>query len=343
MGKLDEVTSSFEDSGSSGGSQVEYAKEVKVSPGGGDTILRFLDGEDSFLSYHISWIMCDDEKIRPFIIKNEVEGESLLWKMFGDKDKYYQGGYFQSTRSDAGGKAFTYQTKDPELFKLMTEYWNPSYNNKGTALPREEFIFNVIHRNPENIDGESSVYCEKEKHTKVIRLNKSGLIALQVVKKNDGDVSHYDINFTKTGSGLQTVASMMKAGINLSHVVTGPVTDAERAYTKNVLPTIIKLSSAFYVLKHIPSKIKRMDAAMGTNFFPRYEQQAAEEAKLWEEKKNKSQDNSLPSEPMVSSKPVFDDSKVPSASPQIEVEKCSVCNNMMPKGSKVCPFCKAEF
>ena len=347
MGQLEDVVGSFEQG--SDNTPKEYAKEVRVSPKDKEgAIVRFLEGKDAFIPYDISWIMCDsDEKMRPFIIKNSIEGESILSKMFGDRQRYFQGGYFHSTKNSSGGKQYTYQAKDPELLKLMTEYWNPAYNNKGTSVPKEEYIFNVIHRNPETIEGETFVWCEKEKHTKVTRLNKSGVSAIFQVFTNDGPIQDYDIKYTKTDTGAFPTALMLKAGSKIEHMITGPVTDAEKEYTSYVLADIVKLSSAFYILKHITPKIKRMDAAMGTNFYAELEKQAAMEAKLWEEKKGgvetKVPESIIPAEVPSSTKPLFDDSRVPSAAPQYEVEKCSVCGNMMPKGSAVCPICKTEY
>lgn len=350
MGKLNDMVNDFDDS-----AVKEYAKEVKITPGSSN-VLRFLDGQDSFQKYYISWILCDDEKIRPFIVENEFEGRSILSRMFGDRNSYYRGGYLESLKGQFG-KVSTYQAKDPELFKQMTEYWNPSYNGPGTSRPKMEVLFNVIYRNPETIDNDTIVWCEKNKHTKIIRLGQKALAALQGVVDNDGDVNGFDINYTKQGSGTSTVHLMQKAGVNVAHVVAGALKDEEKVFTRYDYLEIIKLSSAFYCLKHIPIKLKRMDAVMGTNFLAEFEKQAATEQDLWNSKKEVASTN-LPNSPTptpqqsipVAPAELFNDANVPlnttatgrRVAVSTEEENCIFCEQPIPRGSEVCPKCNQK-
>ena len=358
MGKLSDTIGNFSDGGST---PKEYAKEVKIVAGTSN-VLRFIDGGNSFLEYYISWIPYEDDttgKIGPFIVKNEKEGSSLLGEMFGE-GQYFQNGYLESKKGQFG-KTFTHQAKDPELFKAMTEYWNPAYQGIGTCKPKKEFIFNVIQRNPETIDGVQTNWCAKEKHTKILRLGQKAMAPLGEVEKNDGDLNEYDINYTKQGTGIATIHSTMKAGVNVTYVVPGLLTAEEANYARYPLDEIIKLSSAFSCMKHIPTKIKRMDAVMGTNFFARFEKQAAMENELWEKAKAQNPANAVIQNP-------FDDSNVPldpapaapvapptvagpipsrrvkaAADPSVvtgPMIECSACKKQIPQGSVICPECK---
>lgn len=374
MGKFDEVTGNLSNDNTY---EKEYAKEVRVTPGPGNSaVLRFLDGPDSFMGYYISWILCDDDKIRPFIVENEFEGISLLGRMFGDRNRYYDGGFFE-TKKGQFGKVSTYQAKDPDLYKIMTEYWNPAYGAPATARPKLEFIYNVIHRNPEVIDNISVVWCQKEKSTKIVRLGQRAMSSLKKCVDDDGDFSEYDVNYTKEGTGKNTTPDIRKAGVNVPHVVAGFIKEEEKLYKRNDLKTIIKLSSAFYCLKHIPTKIKRMDIAMGTNFYAEFEKQAALENAQWQEKQSQQKSMSTSIEippqgykqeippqgyinvmtpPPTSMQPSsqqplpFDDSAIPMAPPSQEPPRrvlagapqaipCFNCNALVPQGTTKCPNC----
>ena len=279
MGKLTEIVDSFS---RDYGSDKEYAKEVKVTTAT-PAVLRFLDGPDAFVGYYISWILCDDEKPRSFVVENDFEGKSLLGKMFGNRDSYYEGGYFETTKNDYG-KVNTYQAKDPDLYKVMTEYWNASFGAPATAKPKLEFIYNVIHRNPEVVDNIQVLWCSKEKKTKITRLGQRAMLSIKKCVGDDGDISEYDVNYTKEGNGKNTVPDIRKAGINVPYAIAGFLKEEEKAYQRNDLKYIVKLSQAYYCLKHIPTKIKRMDVAMGTNYYAEFEKQASIENAQWQEK-----------------------------------------------------------
>ena len=329
MSKLKETVAEIP-TGSTNYPEKEYARELRIQSGVSN-ILRFLDGNDSFVTYYMSWIFCDDDVIRPFIVGNEKEGPSILSRMFGDKDNYFSGGYLESKKGK-DGKLFTYQQKDPELFKIMTEYWNPAYEGAGTCKPQKEFIFNVIHRNPEPIDNKQAVWCYEEKHTKILRFRQKALEALSVVSDNDGDVKDYDINYVKQGKGVNTTNSMLKAGVNVPNVKIGLLSEEEQNYERYTLLDIVKSASAFYCLKHIPSKIKRMDAAMGTNFYAEFEKQKEIENIEW--KKRTGQDSPDSNTPSESSRISMKDS--------VQVFNCEHCDAPIPVGSAVCPKCHAK-
>jgi len=309
MGKFNETVGNFPEIGG----EREYAKEIKITSGISN-VFRLPDGEDSFIEYTISWIMCDDNVIRPFIIENEHEGISILGRMFGDRKSFYTGGYFETKKTKYGAVP-TYQAIDPELYTLMTEYWNEAYKGKGSAKPKTEWIYNAIQRTPEIIENQNVYWCLVNKHTKVVRFGQKAMLALSAVMDNDGHkIEEYDINYTKQGSGAKTVHSMMKAGPGIAHAIPGLLSLEETNYTRYPLDEITRIATAYYCLKHIPIKIQRMDRAMGTNFFAEFEKQAAIEQEMWEKNKiNKTVTNNTPptNYQTVAPEKVFDDSSIP--------------------------------
>ena len=359
MSKLSDVVSTFN---SPKGTPKEYAKEVKVAANSG-AIIRFIAGSEIFVKYNRSWIPYEDDtagKIGPFITWNEKEGISLLGEMFGE-GKYFQNGDFE-TKKTSVGRVITYQAKDPELYKAMTEYWNPAYQGMGTAKPKLEAIFNVIHRNPELIGEAQEVWCVKEKHTKVLRLGPTALAALDGVETNDGDIREYDINYTKQGAGKDTVHGMRKAGAIVQYQVAGLLTAEELAYATYDLEEVTELTSAYSCLKHIPTKIKRMDAAMGTNFYARFEKQAEKETAEYEKMKAASPANAVIQNPFDDSNiPVAQAPTTPAGSPAVNsstpvsgpipsrrvkatptnvaMTECFACHKQIPVGSVICPEC----
>jgi hypothetical protein len=359
MGKFEEITGGFPETGG----EWEYAKEIKVTTNV-PNVFRLVDGKDSLISYNISWIMCDDNVIRPFIIKNEHEGISILGRMFGDKKNFYNGGYFETKKTKFGATP-TYQAKDPELYKIMTEYWNDSYQGTGSAKPKDEWMYNAIQRTPEIVDNQNVYWCMANKHTKIIKLGQKALTALKAVMENDGPkVEEYDINYIKQGAGSKTVHSMLKAGPGVAHAVAGELSVDEKQYMKYDLKEVTRLSSAYYCLKHIPNKIKRMDVAMGTNYYQEMEKQASIEQELWEKNKdnktamqvtppmqapidNPFNDNNIPFEaskapvtpPVSSGRRLVTPSTTPAVPANTKMIPCPTCAVLIPEDSIICPKC----
>jgi len=261
-----------------------YPTEIKT-PSNTSNVLRLLDGSNSFRKYWISWFICDDDQIRPFIIENEHQGKGVLARMLGDSDNYYKGGYLESKKGQFG-KIHIHQQKDPELFKRMTEYWNPSYNGTGTSRPKKEFVYNALHRNPETVDSKIIVWCRENQHTKLIRFGQKAFKALKIVRDNCGDFDAYDIVYSKQGTGSDTVFSVMKGDIGTQHNVVGPLSDEEKAYERYDLDFITALASANYVLKNLRNQIERISNVVGISFLDELEKQLTIENAEYEAAKN---------------------------------------------------------
>lgn len=337
------------------GGDKEYPAEIKT-PSGTSNVIRLLDGSQSFRKYSISWFMCDDDQIRPFIVENETQGKGVLARMLGDPDNFFKGGYLES-RKGQFGKAYVHQQKDPELFKRITEYWNPGYNGTGTARPKKEYVFNAIHRNPETVDGRTFNWCAENKHTKLIRLGQRAMKSLKMVRDNSGEFTVYDIVFSKQGSGADTIFGFMKGDIGTQYNVVGPLTELEMQYERYDLDYITSLASAGYVLKNLRNSIERISAVMGIGWLAELEKQQAIEQAAYEAAKNGQVDQQVP--PIVTAPPVNQPAPGPAAptptampvrqpitrtpisvtASQVNLVECGHCHTKIPEGVVTCPNC----
>jgi len=324
----------------------EYPSEIKT-PSGTSNVLRLIDGSGSFRKYWISWFICDDDRIRPFIVKNGTTGESVLSRMLGDSDNFYRGGYLDSKKGQFG-KVYIYQQRDPELFKRTTEYWNPSYNGTGSCRPKLEYVFNALHRNPETAEGRTFNWCSENKHTKLIRFGQKAIKALKVVRDNCGEFSSYDIIFSKQGQGSETFFSVMKGDIGTQHNVVGPASETESSYERYDLDYITSLSSANYVLKNLRNQLDRIGAVMGYNFVAELEQQQGIEQEAYEKAKGIQVDQKVP--PIVTAAQSYPANQPPvrqavvrtpvnAAVASANMIECGHCHGKIPDGAVICPLC----
>jgi len=327
---------------------VEYATEVKTQSGT-TNVVRFVEGSNEFRRYFVSWFLCDDEVIRSFIIENDSEGKGILARLLGDSSNFYLGGYLESKKGQFG-KVNVHQAADPELFKRITEYWNPSYRGNATARPRKEYVYNVIHRNPEE-DG--SNWCIENKHTKLMRIGPKQFKNLRVVRDNDGELTGYDVVFSKTGTGKDTVHTVLKAGLQVEHKVVGDITEDEKKYDKYDLDYEIRLSTATYILKFLRITIERIDSVMNTNYMGELEKQRVIEQENYkastqgitqrDQDTNTTIPNRIPTnqthaEQKTSS--TSESSLAPSRIPaNVTTEKCGHCGENITAGSSSCPKC----
>jgi hypothetical protein len=268
--EVDQINSQF---------TAEYPTEVSIKADE-SAVIRILDGSNSFTWDLVSWFLCDDDKIRPFIVENEIEGKGLLSRMLGDPSDFCKGGYLQSTKGQFG-KVFTYQAENPELFKRVNEYYNPGLGGTATARPRKEYVYNVLHRNPEMVEGQSMLWCVARKHTKLLKIGQKAFALLKQVRSNDGEFWDYDINYSKTRNGKDTVTSFQKAGNAVLHVTVGPVTSEEREYEKYDLGYVTRLSSARYISQYLRNTIIGIGNVMGVNWVDELDKQFAIEQEAY--------------------------------------------------------------
>lgn len=248
-------------------------KEIKA---GVANILRIVD-PDSTVEYWESWMLCDDDKVRPFIVENDFQGESVLSKLLGDRKDYYRGGILSSKLDEAKSKYFEYESVDPELL-LHVAYNNDKSGDSGSWKPTRKYPWNVLDREPED-DGDlkGQNWCAIKKHTKLFKVGSQGFLGLMDTRDNDGPLDSYDVNYKKTGSGKNaTKHSAQKAGPNLQNpcVVYAPLTAEELAYERYAIKTVAALTPAKEVLKHLRKAITRIGQVLGVDFIQQLESQA---------------------------------------------------------------------
>ena len=338
------------------GQRKDYPAEVKTASGTSN-VVRILDGSGAYRKYWISWFMCDDDQVRPFIVENETEGRSILGNMLGDPENYFQGGYLESKKGQFG-KVFIHQAKDPELFKRLTEYWNPSYNGTGTCKPSKEYVYNVLHRNPETDPetGKTSNWCIENTHTKLMKFKQRAFKSLKVVRDNCGEFHSYDIVFSKQGSGSDTFFSSMKADVMTQYNKVGDISPEEKAYGKYDLDLVTRLSSAGYALANLHKQIERIEMVMGKSWILEFERQKAMEDQAYAQ----AQSGAIPGTPLPATAPSapvqapIPSGRVPVSAtsapirtpvsstplPSTPLVPCGHCKELIPDGLDICPKCK---
>jgi hypothetical protein len=345
----DEVANIY-DENSAGGN---YPEEVKTASGTSN-VVRILNGSSSFKKYLISWFLCDDDQIRPFIIENDTEGRGALSRILGDSEQFYRGGYLESKKGQFG-KVNVHQAKDPELFKRLTEYWNPAYNGSGTCRPSKEFVYNVIHRNPDLDEKGAPVnWCVMNKHTKLMRFKQRAFKSLKVVRDNCGEFDTYDVVFSKQGSGSDTFFSAMKADVMTQHNKVGDVSAEEKEYEKYDLAYITRLTSANYILTNLHGTVERIDAVMGTTYLAELLQQKEYEDKMYEQNKSGGVDmppqNPVPPSTGIQAQQTPTNSRIPVAQEapkpvtripvaNVPTVECGHCHQQIPDNLEKCPKC----
>jgi len=339
------------------GGEKEYPAEVKT-PSGTSNVIRLLDGSNAFRTYWLSWFMCDDDQIRPFIVENDTQGKGTLSRMLGDQSDFFRGGYLES-RKGQFGKVFVHQQKDPELFKRVTEYWNPNFNKPGTCRPKKEYVYNAIHRNPETVEGRTFNWCAENKRTKLVKFGQRAFKALKIVRDNSGEFTTYDIIISKQGTGSDTFFSAMKGDIGTQYNVVGPLTDIENQFERYDLDYITSLASANYVLKNLRNHIERIGAVMGEGWVAELEKQQAIEQAAYEAAKSGQVDQKTP--PIVTSPPMQPQvqqgtlefaaaTPPPTRQPiartpvavtasTVNLVDCGHCHSKIPEGLMTCPRC----
>lgn len=279
--------SSFDDAaanvgeGSGSNYTVVYPEQIKLKPEV-PNIIRLVDINQpkGMARIREAWCICDDNEKRSFIIDNEFEGPSLLFKMLGDLNDYGRGGYLETQKvTDAQGKnkaAPLYEHLDPELYLRIAKNGD-STGKEGSWRGREIHVCNAIQRWADVKDGQQFFWCKENKHTKLLYLIQQSMQSLTAVKANDGDPCMYDIAYMKTGSGKDTKHNILKAGAMVPGVVIGDLSPEEKSYEIYKLDETIKNSPSLYVLKFLRNTLERVDNVMGTNWVAQHEAKAEQE------------------------------------------------------------------
>lgn len=329
---IDKFTQEYENASSQ--SYGKFAKKVEIVKGV-PSILRFLDLPNGFMGYFESWILCDDEVKRPFIIKNEIE-KSILYDIIGDRDKFYEGGFLASVKNPKTNKPnYIWQMKDPALFNRVMYNDNLS-NADGSWKSRQQYAFNCILRNAIIEEGKSVNWCIENQHAMLINLIPSAFKALGDLKILYGNPSEYDIVYSKTGTGFDTIHSMSKGDpVEYREVYIGELTDEEKTYGRWNLKKEAAVTPASKILERLGETIERISSVMGIDWIGKLEAASAAEAE--EEGVNS---NAVPpvqqpmqAPPVVESAPILQPS--PQPVPQQQPVQAEVQQPIVPESQPV--------
>lgn len=273
---------SSDGSSNSGGSSKKFAVEKNVTRDGKPNIFRVFGGIDEFQTNERAWLLCDDGKPRPFVFANDHQGEGVLKQIVGDSANFYKGGILESRKGADGGQEFIYAQVDPDFIKSLVSAMLPPSKTRYSWKPKKEWLYNVLDRDLDtNTETKAQFnFCRENKHSKLLRMRQTAWQCLLNTSDNDGALTDYDVNYTITGSELQTKHDIRRAGIQPG-VVQGDFTEEEKAYTLYNLKDESQLSSAFWILKHLSQKITRIDEIMGTNFMEQLIAQQEVEKAEW--------------------------------------------------------------
>ena len=251
-----------------------YAKKIEVTHGV-PSVMRVLNMPDGFMVYFESWILCDDEKKRSFIIRNE-QGHSLLYSLIGNYDDFYRGGFLESIKDPKTNKPrFIWQSRDIDLFNRIM--YNDNISGKdGTWKPTKMYDFNAILRNNTvTDDGKLINWCRENRSSMLLTLKATALKSLQQLKQIEGNPSEYDVAYIKSGSGFETVHNLVKATPEeFPEAVLGELSPEERAYFNWDLAKQTALTPAKVVLERLGNTIERVSTVMGIDWIGQYEEEA---------------------------------------------------------------------
>jgi len=246
-----------------------------------------------YVKYLRCWALSDpdskgERKNIPVITYNEVEGTSLFGQMLGDEKNFFKDGIMETVKQ--GNAAVPkYQSIDPDLINLLF-YKNDFSGRTGSWKPRREYIFNIIDRDPEIIEGKKVLWCVENKKTKLLRFIPMAFDNLVACMENEGpDVHNYDINYTIRVVNNRVNHYIQKAGPMLPNVVAGPLTEEELQYQTWDLLDAVRLSSATFCLKWFRQTIQRISEVMQIDWISRFEEQA----KLEQEERNANSDDNV--------------------------------------------------
>lgn len=341
MSNLDKYRKNLQDEENQRNSNSLFPVEKSIKAGVAN-VLRIVDPE-STVEYWEAWMLCDDDKVRPFIVENDFQGESVLSKILGDKKDYYRGGILSSKVDESKTKYYEYESVDPELL-LHVAYNNDKSGDSGSWKPTRRYPWNVIDREPEEEgDLKGQNWCAVKKHTKLFKVGSQGFLGLMDTRDNDGPLDAYDINYKKTGTGKNaTKHSAQKAGPNLQnpYVIYAPLSAEELAYERYDLKKVGALTTAKEMLKHLRQTITRISQVLGVDFIQQLESQAILEA-------NASAEAPLTPAPQVAPVAQKQDAPTPQAPvsqtavlPTTSVRRAASPEKQSGPEKVVCPICQ---
>lgn len=251
-------------------------------------------------------IIDDKGKQRKFIIPCRNKDDShIMWRIIDAVTAIEW-----VDKNDGTGKKMRKhinETKHPEIFSMVTRNKFP-VNDKNFGLKvkgwsgREVYITNVI-------DRTNAQWHKENKHTRLlaksVNVSKGddgqdkvwideGIPAfgftseLNRLFKTYGIPTQYDIAIEKTGKQNPSLVVFNASRTpemcngNEKYVVTGSLTDEERAYTRYDLDKLFPISTYTKIYNALNRSIAMIDLALGTHFLPELKSLSDEEKAKWD-------------------------------------------------------------
>jgi hypothetical protein len=332
----------------------------RASIGQGNNIVRLIG--NVVKSVRRAWILCDDNKPRPFNSEGTVIDEIVALVMAHDRK--------EDPRS--GEKYNEYHHKEKRAFRIVAHNDSRDDNKKGWAPSN----ITMMHCIPRTLEG--SKWCGDNTHAMLLTkspsslgIGKTAMDKLKEVAAENGDPENYDVNFTKTGKGKNdTKYGCFRADPSIAGVVQGPLTEKEVEIRDKGLydvEAIAALAAPEYIHKHLRKAIAIIDEDMGTTFLKQIEEQLPDPAEardiLPSEGEQETQAQSAPAQDSAPATQAAAPATQAAASPPVrkvaaplpapeppakkegeeEEAACPNCGVLAPMSAEVCSKCNVKF
>jgi RNA polymerase subunit RPABC4/transcription elongation factor Spt4 len=332
---------------------------------------------DKYVKYLESWIMCDDNIKRPFIVGMEYYDEALgktVWEwsplrdILGDPLNFYRGGLLETVKGPNGKQSVWEDT--PEVYNILFFNNDPVNKKQGSWEAKKKFAMEVLPRGTAcDVDketGEAFNWAVDNKHFKVLECGPMLFDSIATLRSTYGDVSDYDINCVRTGTDLtNTKYSAAKVDPTTSTRIAsickvGALTEEEKAYTHPDLVKRYAVASADYILEHLDNTLINLDTLTGRSDHLKISKQqtpSSSRASAPAAAKTPAQasapvtaaqvPNAAPVEPVSTKIDAFDDSGIPDspakAAPVAQTGRVGrlAAKAAAPAKTVVCGYCQA--
>lgn len=232
-------------------------KRAPIRPG--NNIVRLIGNEVKAVKR--SWVLCDDNKRRPFNVEGTVLEDVMTLVLAHDRKK-----------DERTGEPYNeYHHKDKRSFRIVAHNDSRDDSQRGWSPSN----ITMLHCIPRTLEGMK--WCQDNNHAMLltktpssIGVGKTVMEKLKEIAGENGDPENYDINFTKEGSGrFSTEYGGFRADPNLPGVKPGPLEEWEvKAREEGLydLEIIGAPSPLEYIYRNLKKALEAIDGEMGTTF-----------------------------------------------------------------------------
>ena len=239
---------------------------------------RLLDPE-GYIKYYESWINCDDNVKRRFIIgastydaksQKEVWEWSPLKDIIGDPNNWYRGGLLESIKGEDKKQHFLLSDESEQAFIIVAKNGDVR-GDSGGWFAKKKYAWEIIPRgNSCDVDtetGEAFNWSITNKAFKVLEAGQTLFDAIALLAKTHGELDGRDINFTRNNETdykkIRYFAAIPDYD-KFKHIVKqGPITPEEKAYTSVGLKARYAVASAEDILKYLEQTIGMLETHTG--------------------------------------------------------------------------------